>query len=128
MPLVAPIPQPSQTPMAVHLLGLGSVIPNAMLLASPSFGTLTGALPRIVEFDGPGPYAGLLYPMGLHLFEARKSLDRRPGVARRIWQCSRVEEVTAISGELRTFTRPDWANVAPVIVSNVFFFVIFFFG
>ena len=31
MPLVAPIPQPSQTPMAVHLLGLGSVIPNAML-------------------------------------------------------------------------------------------------
>jgi hypothetical protein len=80
--LVAPIPQPGQTPMAVHLLGLGSVIPNAMLLASPSFGTLTGALPRIVEFDGPGPYAALLYhsphtvlhegelyPMGLHLFE-----------------------------------------------------------
>ncbi len=106
--------------MAVHLLGLGSVMPNAMAPESPSFGTLTGALPQIVEFDGHGPYAGLLYhsphtvlhegelyPTGLHLFEARKFLDRRPGVARRIRQCSRVEEVTAISGELRALRRPD---------------------
>jgi hypothetical protein len=89
MRLVAPIPPLGQTPVAVHLLGLGSVMPNAMLPASPSFGTLTGALPQIVEFDGHGPYAGLLYhlphtvlhegelyPMGLRLFERRKSLDR----------------------------------------------------
>src|SRR5216683_681633 len=34
-PLVAPIPPPGQTPMAVHLLGLGSVMINAMLPASP---------------------------------------------------------------------------------------------
>jgi len=59
--LVAPIPPPCQTPMAEHLLGLGSVMPNAMTPASPSFGTLTGALPQIVEFDGHGPYAGLVY-------------------------------------------------------------------
>jgi len=106
--------------MAVHLLGLGSVMPNAMVPPSPSFGALTDAVPQIVEFDGHGPYArlvyhsphsvlheGELYPTGLHLFEARKFLDRRPGVARRIRQCSRVEEVTAISGELRALRRPD---------------------
>ena len=79
-----------------------------------------GCTSQIVEFDGPGPYAGLLYhsphtvlhegelyPTGLHLFEVHKSLDRRPGVVRRIRECERVEEVTAISGEMRAFTRPD---------------------
>jgi predicted NAD-dependent protein-ADP-ribosyltransferase YbiA (DUF1768 family) len=69
---------------------------------------------------------GRLYPTGPHLFEACKSLDRRPDVARRIRQCSRVEEVTAISGELRAFTRPDWAKVALVIVSNVSFVIFIF--
>jgi len=60
------------------------------------------------------------------LFEARKSLDRRPDVERCTRQCERVEEVMAISGELRAFKRPDWANVALVIVSNVF--LLFCFG
>jgi predicted NAD-dependent protein-ADP-ribosyltransferase YbiA (DUF1768 family) len=85
---------------------------------------VAGALPQVLEFDGHGPYAGLLYhsphtvlhegelyPTALHLFEARKFLDHRPDLARRIRQCSRVEEVTAISAELRAFARPDWANV-----------------
>ncbi len=59
--LVAPIPPPGQTPMAEHLLGLGSGMPNGMAPASSLFGALTGALSQIVEFDGHGPYAGLLY-------------------------------------------------------------------
>ena len=63
---------------------------------------------------------GSLYPTALHLFEALKSLDRRADVARRIRRCERIEEVTAISGEPSTFTRPDWAKVALVIVSDVF--------
>jgi hypothetical protein len=60
-PLVAPIPPPGQARMAEHLLGLGSVLPNAMVPASPLFGALTVALPQIVEFDGRGPYSWLLY-------------------------------------------------------------------
>jgi hypothetical protein len=60
-PLVAPIPPPGQMPMAEHLLSLGSVMPNGVAPASPSFGALTGALSQILEFDGHRPYAGLLY-------------------------------------------------------------------
>jgi hypothetical protein len=61
MPLVAQIPPPGWMSMAVHLLGLGSLISNTIVPPSPSFSALTGALPQIVDFDGPGPYAGLLY-------------------------------------------------------------------
>jgi hypothetical protein len=60
-PLVALMPPPGQMRMVEHLLDLGSVIPNVMAPPSPSFGVLAGALPQIHEFDGYGPYAGLLY-------------------------------------------------------------------
>jgi len=65
-PLVAPMPPPGQTRMAEHLLDPGSVMPNAMAPPSPSFGVLSGALPQIHEFDGHGPYAGLLYYSPAH--------------------------------------------------------------
>jgi hypothetical protein len=47
--LVAPIPPRGQTPVAEHLLGLGSVKPNWMTPTSRSFGALTGGLPQILE-------------------------------------------------------------------------------
>jgi hypothetical protein len=138
MPMTSPAALPGnfvQTPMA-----LPPPMPNAMAPPSPSFGVLAGVLPQILKFGAHGPYAGLLYhsphtvlhegelyPTALHLFEARKFLDHRPDLARRIRQCDRVEMVTAISEELRAFTRPDWANVALVIVSNLSFCYCLFF-
>ncbi len=132
----------AQTPMAQASPAASSLqLINMTPSPSPSFGPPPGtARQQVLRFSSDlyGPYAGLLYhsphtvlhegdlyPTALHLFEARKFLDHRPDLARRIRECERVEEVTAIGTELNVFRWPDWANVALVIMSKLFF-VIFF--
>ena len=88
---------------------------------------------HVLGFDGNGEFSELvchsphsvvygedLYPTALHLFEARKFLDHRPDLADRIRQCENVEEIPAISKELRKFMRRDWSNIALDTVSNHF--------
>jgi len=69
---------------------------------------------------------GSLYPTGLHLFEARKFLDHRPDLARRIRECSRVEEVTAISGA-ESVRATGLGQRRPCHRDVTFFFWLFFF-
>ena len=95
-----------------------------------------GPVPQILEFNGYGEFVGLLYhsphtvlfqgelyPTALHLFEARKFLNRRPDLAGRIRECERVEDVTSISAELEEFTRQDWHSIALSTVGKPFFHV-----
>ena len=48
----------------------------------------------------------VVYPSGLHLFEAHRFL------------CEHVEEVAAISAEMVEFTLRDWRNIASIKVSS----------
>jgi hypothetical protein len=70
-------------------------------------------------------YEEELYPTALHLFDARKLLDHGPGLAGRIRQCERVDQVTAISADLAEYTRRDWGTVALWTVSRFFIFRFF---
>lgn len=83
--------------------------------------------PQILKFNENGEFSGLLYysphtvayqdelyPTALHLFEARKFVER-------IRLCDHIEEVTAVGAELAEFMRLDWNNVVLVIVRARFF-------
>jgi hypothetical protein len=137
-----PMPSPvvgegvvTQTTMAIS--PLDNVLVDAKV-TMPSLGA-GGAkdMAPVFKFNSFGDFAGFLYhsphsvvyeedryPTALHLFEARKFLYR-PDLADRIRQCERVEEVTALSQELREFVQRDWSNVALSTVSNLFSFFSF---
>src|SRR5216683_258526 len=133
---IAPSSSSGPMPMLVPMTG-GGTLPTP----TPSLGA--GAVPQIIKFNGYGEFSGLLYhsphsvvfqeelyPTALHLFEACRFIDHRSDLADRVRQCSRVEDVPAISAEMAVFTRRDWDNVALVIVrtflslrvSRLFFF------
>ena len=131
MPVPVPSPAVGATQISAAIPPLGSIQIDMAMSSPPFRGAGGGGMAPVLEFNGYGDLAGLLYhsphivvyeedlyPTALHLFEARKFLGHRPDLAEQVRRCKRVEDVTSISAQLEEFTRRDWGNIALVTVST----------